>query len=171
MALEDYNYVLCSHNIEESLLHLFLACPFAAQYWNTLRLQTGGSIDPFDILDSFRRQLAVHFFLEMLLCMSQAIWSVRMAMTISSGIDMFLFGDASKFSRMSLQDLFSGQSKHFGLHLVHGQTIMCNSAYFLFVFPCFVNLCTGNLLSIFCLINPSKGHTPSVFLKKKSERG
>jgi hypothetical protein len=67
IALEHYNYVLCGHNIEESLLHLFLACPFAAQYMNTLHLQTGGFIDPFDILDSLRRYLQFIFFLEMLM--------------------------------------------------------------------------------------------------------
>lgn len=33
MALQDYSCVLCNANIEESLTHLFLECPFAIQCW------------------------------------------------------------------------------------------------------------------------------------------
>lgn len=67
-----------AHNtgVEESLLHLLLACPFAVRCWGTLHFQVGGLLDPFDILVSFKNQLAVPFFLELLVCMS---WGIRTA--------------------------------------------------------------------------------------------
>jgi len=38
MALDDYNCAVCSLGIEETLLHLFLECPFAVNCWATLGL-------------------------------------------------------------------------------------------------------------------------------------
>lgn len=65
-----------STGVEESLLHLLLACPFTVRCWGTLHLQVGGLLDPFDILVSFKNQHAVPFFLELLVCMSWGIWTV-----------------------------------------------------------------------------------------------
>jgi len=33
MTLQDYNCILCNGSAEESLVHLFLDCPFAVQCW------------------------------------------------------------------------------------------------------------------------------------------
>jgi len=38
MALDDYNCVVCSLGTKETLLHLFLDCPFAVYCWATLGL-------------------------------------------------------------------------------------------------------------------------------------
>jgi len=124
MALEDYNCILCSHIIEESLPHLFLA-PFAAQCWNTLYLQTRGLIDWFDILDSFRRrQLAVPFFLKILIGMSWAILFVR-------NDHIFKHRHVSLGRRKKIfKDEFVGLRPSLSSWL---DKIMCNSPHFLCV--------------------------------------
>jgi len=53
MMLDDYNCIFCHLAVEKSLLHLFLACPFAARCWATLHLQVDNLVDPFDIMVSF----------------------------------------------------------------------------------------------------------------------
>jgi hypothetical protein len=77
MFLEDYNYVLCNTSTEETLQHLFLNCPFAKDMWSTLGLDSRSSVDPMQVLEAFRGQLNVPFFMEIITSMSWAIWSVR----------------------------------------------------------------------------------------------
>jgi len=48
MALDDYNCPVCSLGSEETLLHLFLDCPFAMDCWATLGLHINDSTNPFD---------------------------------------------------------------------------------------------------------------------------
>ena len=48
MALDDYNCPVCSLGSEETLLHLFLDCPFAVDCWATLGLHINDSTNPFD---------------------------------------------------------------------------------------------------------------------------
>lgn len=57
MTLQDFNCVLCNGNMEESLLHLFLECPFAVQCWAWLNLQISDSTNPFQALQDFKNQL------------------------------------------------------------------------------------------------------------------
>jgi hypothetical protein len=77
MALDDYNCVLCNTLVEESLIHLFLDCPFSISSWATLGLIIQNPADPFDTLESFRIQLHKPFFMEIIVTMCWAIWSVR----------------------------------------------------------------------------------------------
>lgn len=77
MYLEDYNCAICSLSTEETLLHLFLDCPFAMQCWNTLGLSVQIFADPLDTITSFRMQLGVPFSMEIIISMSWTIWSVR----------------------------------------------------------------------------------------------
>lgn len=57
MVLEDYNCVLCQPAVEESLIHLFLACPFSQSCWATLGLIIQQPSDPYGTLVSFKNQL------------------------------------------------------------------------------------------------------------------
>jgi hypothetical protein len=68
-GLPYYNCVLCSAQVEETLSHLFIDCPFAQACWNVLHLfiQPG---DPLDILASFRFQLNVVFLMDIIIIMS-----------------------------------------------------------------------------------------------------
>jgi hypothetical protein len=77
MFLEDYNCAICMHSVEETLQHLFLDCPFVATMWNTLGLIVHHTTDPLDIFVSFRTQLNVPFFMEIIISMCWAIWSVH----------------------------------------------------------------------------------------------
>lgn len=52
MFLDDYNCVLCSHGVEESLFHLLFHCPFAMACWNTLNLPIPVGVTPFQISSS-----------------------------------------------------------------------------------------------------------------------
>lgn len=77
MFLEDYNCAICIHSLEETLQHLFLDCTFATTMWNTLGLNVHYTDDPLDIIVSFRYQLNVTFFMEIIISTCWAIWSVR----------------------------------------------------------------------------------------------
>lgn len=77
MTLPNFNYVLCNGSIEESLIHLFLDCPFAIQCWAWINVQVEQSADPFQNLDNFKVQLQVPFFMEIIVLMSWTIWKIR----------------------------------------------------------------------------------------------
>jgi hypothetical protein len=77
MILQDYSCVLCTSSVEESLLHLFLHCPFAVDCWGWLNVQVDTNLDPFQVLQSFRNQLSVPFFMEIIILMCWVIWKSR----------------------------------------------------------------------------------------------
>lgn len=77
MVLQDYNCVLCSHNIEESLFHLFFDCPFAMACWYSLNLVIPVNCTPLQIFEAFKAQLQIPFFLEIIVTMCWSIWTVR----------------------------------------------------------------------------------------------
>lgn len=69
MALDDYNCVLCTQALEESLVHLILDCLFSRSCWATLGLVIQSSSDPFGTLASFKSQLQLPFFMEIIVTM------------------------------------------------------------------------------------------------------
>ena len=77
MVLDDYNCVLCHPSVEETLLHLFLACPFSQPCWATLGLVIQQPSDPYGTLMSFKNQLQLPFFMEIIVTMAWSIWTVR----------------------------------------------------------------------------------------------
>jgi len=77
MHLPSYNCVLCPSNLEESSVHLFLDCAFAKTCWGLLGLTVISSPDCFQKLISFRDQLNVRFFMEVIILMCWSIWIVR----------------------------------------------------------------------------------------------
>lgn len=77
MVLQDYNCVLCNTLVEESLSHLFLECPFAEQCWAIVNIQIDHSLSPFENIQSFKEQLQVPFFIEIIILMSWSIWKAR----------------------------------------------------------------------------------------------
>ena len=76
MALPSYHCVCCNQNIEETLEHLFLDCPFAQACWSKLQLQIGTS-QPLAEFESLRFQLHVPFFMEIIILLSWCIWMQR----------------------------------------------------------------------------------------------
>jgi len=75
--LQDYSCVLCNNSVDESIIHLLLECPFAIQCWNLVNIQIDQDLNPFQLLHSFREQLAVPFFMEIIILLSWTIWKLR----------------------------------------------------------------------------------------------
>jgi hypothetical protein len=68
-ALSSYDYVLCQLQLEETLEHLFLSCPFAISCWNLLHLTIPAG-HPFQVLQSFKTQLNASFFMDVIIIRS-----------------------------------------------------------------------------------------------------
>lgn len=78
MELESYDCVLCHPSTEETLMHFFFFhCPFAVCCWNTLGLAPLIQDDLLDTLTAFKVHLGQPFFMEIIICMSWAIWAAR----------------------------------------------------------------------------------------------
>lgn len=77
MVLQSYNCALCNTSTEESLIHLFLRCPFADQCWSLINIQVDHSLDSFESLQSFRTQLQVPFSMKIIIIMCWTIWKAR----------------------------------------------------------------------------------------------
>nr|TKW31488.1 hypothetical protein SEVIR_2G109000v2 [Setaria viridis] len=77
MALPLYNCVLCHYNKIKTLFHLLLECPFAQDCWIHLGLYANLQLDPFSIMNIFKTQLQVPFFMEIIIIMSWCIWMAR----------------------------------------------------------------------------------------------
>ena len=84
MELQDYNCVLCNNMTEESLFHLLISCPFAEACWNQIGLHVNHQGDLLQCLDSFRRQLQVPFYMEVVILMSWTIWHMRNGLIFSN---------------------------------------------------------------------------------------
>jgi hypothetical protein len=76
MVFPSYSCVLCSLQLEETLEHLFLECPFDQTSWGILNvIIPQGS--HFEVLESFRLQLNVNFFMDIIIMMSWCTWMGR----------------------------------------------------------------------------------------------
>jgi hypothetical protein len=76
MELPSYSCVCCNLGLEETLVHLFLHCPFAQSCWAILGLTIGDN-DPYTTLEELQDQLAVPFFMEIIILLSWCIWMQR----------------------------------------------------------------------------------------------
>lgn len=77
MVLDYYSCVLRNTRSYETFLHLFLFCLFVDSYWSTLHLYRADLYDPFAILESFKTQIALPFFMDILVTMIWSIWLGR----------------------------------------------------------------------------------------------
>jgi hypothetical protein len=57
MELESYNCVLCNTQVEETIDHLFIICPFASQIWNLIGLQVDQNLTPFQNFEFIKAQI------------------------------------------------------------------------------------------------------------------
>lgn len=62
MNLESYECVLCNQHAEESIEHLFIACPFAQQAWQSINLQVNADLQPIQNLELLKNQINQSFF-------------------------------------------------------------------------------------------------------------
>nr|TKW21808.1 hypothetical protein SEVIR_4G145600v2 [Setaria viridis] len=77
MDLPSYSCVLCTHNREETLFHILLECPFAQECWINISLFVDLTEEPYNILNSFRIQFQVNFFMEVIILMCWCICMER----------------------------------------------------------------------------------------------
>jgi hypothetical protein len=106
MVLEDYNCAVCGQELEETLEHLFLHCNFTSQCWSSLNLDSDLNQDPLQILENFRANLQVPFFMEIIILMSWSIWMARNALifdsvapSVQSTIEIFKYNFAMVIHR------------------------------------------------------------------------
>ena len=67
--------VLCNLSVEETVEHLFLHCEFAKACWSLLGLVVPSSLDPFQIMEHFKAQLNVPFFMEIIIPLCWNLWT------------------------------------------------------------------------------------------------
>ena len=77
MVLESYSCDLCILQREETLGHLFLRCNFARACWASIGLLVPRTLTPMQIFRSFKRQLAISFYMEVIILIAWSIWTVR----------------------------------------------------------------------------------------------
>jgi hypothetical protein len=73
----SYSCVLCSEDIEETLVRLFHHCHFAKACWQMIQVHVPNNLHPYQTLESFKGQLNVPFFMEIIVLMSWSIWIAR----------------------------------------------------------------------------------------------
>nr|TKW33516.1 hypothetical protein SEVIR_2G241600v2 [Setaria viridis] len=99
MVLPSYACVLCPHGSDETLFHLLLQCPFAQECWIKLGLFPDLQQDPFSIMASFKTQLQVPFFMEIIIIMCWCIWMSRNGF-IFKGLQPHIEGALSHFTEI-----------------------------------------------------------------------
>ena len=77
MILQSHECVLYNQHSRETLEHLFLTCPFATQFWASLGLLVPVFQEHFQVVSSFRRQLNIPFFMEIIILGCWGIWMSR----------------------------------------------------------------------------------------------
>ena len=76
MQLPSYDCACCTLDVEETLSHLFLTCPFAQVCWiklNVIFVET----DPFMALEEVQNQLQIPFHMEVIILYCWSIWMQR----------------------------------------------------------------------------------------------
>ena len=69
--------MLCAHNLEETVDHLFLDCEMARECWGLIGLTVNNPLNPYQNFEDFIMQLNVPFFMEIIIVMSWSIWAIR----------------------------------------------------------------------------------------------
>ena len=77
MPLSNGNCSLCNLNVEESILHLFLYCPFALACWSKLNIDLQQNLNCFSALDHLKASLPEKFSMEIIILMCYSIWITR----------------------------------------------------------------------------------------------
>ena len=89
LHLPSYHCVLCFLAVEENLAHLFFHCPFSITCWGILHIVVPNMSDTFQVFESFKDQLQLPFFMDVIITMCWDIWTWRND-KIFRGIDNFV---------------------------------------------------------------------------------
>ena len=75
MHLPSYDCACCTLDVEETLSHLFLICPFAQACW--IKLNVIVEMDPFLAFEEIKTQLQVPFYMDIIVLSYWSIWMQR----------------------------------------------------------------------------------------------
>lgn len=73
MQLPSYSCVYCALGVQKALAYLFIGCSFAQSCWATINIDITED-DPFLVLQDIKMQLAVPFFMEIIVTFCWNIW-------------------------------------------------------------------------------------------------
>ncbi|CAO2163661.1 unnamed protein product [Urochloa humidicola] len=73
----NYRCVLCASNREETAMHLFFTCPFAASCWQEIGIQWQCGIPFFQMLQIAKNNFNNNFFMETFIVATWQIWKQR----------------------------------------------------------------------------------------------
>jgi len=77
MYLYSYNCVLCQLNVEESVTHLFLDCPFARSCWSCFNIFLNQDSQFPEAILEVKSQVSSQFFMILVILLCWAIWTAR----------------------------------------------------------------------------------------------
>jgi len=124
MDLPSYDCVLCSTHSVETVEHLFLHCPFALDSWSLVSLQVPQLIDPHLVLQAFKENLAVPFFMEIIVLLAWSIWVVgiycmfsQISLSVQACKSKFIHEFVSHRAKMSYFPLISDWLDFFCVNL------------------------------------------------------
>jgi hypothetical protein len=75
--LQSYQCVVRNCNEEETLVHLFWACPFAEQCWNFVCPQRNKRLSVLEAFENMRTRMKLPFAMEIIILAAWGIWIVR----------------------------------------------------------------------------------------------
>jgi hypothetical protein len=75
--LQSYQCVVRNCNEEETLVHLFWACPFADQCWNFICPQRNKRLSILEALEDMKARINLPFAMEIIMLAAWGIWIVR----------------------------------------------------------------------------------------------
>jgi hypothetical protein len=73
----NYNYVLCLAQREETAPHLFFTCPFVVSCWQHIGIQWHHGIPSFQMLETTKQDFGHNFFMEIFIIATWHIWKQR----------------------------------------------------------------------------------------------
>jgi hypothetical protein len=75
--IPSVNCVLCNHDSEETLKHLFFECEFAQSCWMALHIVWDLSLSVLEMIEQQKRQFLLDCYMEVIMMAAWAIWIHR----------------------------------------------------------------------------------------------
>lgn len=99
-TLDDYSCPLCTTTNEETIFHLFFQCSFSQWCWRLLHIRWNLGLPAMEMLIRARRDFNSNIFTEIIIVGPGLFGNTWMR--LFSMVFLYLLGDGSIFSRMSL---------------------------------------------------------------------
>jgi hypothetical protein len=99
----NYSYVLCSTNCEETTFHLFFACQFSQVCWSHLGFNWNYNLPFHSMMEEAKGHCTHNFFMEFFIIASWAIWKQRNDLIFNRSAPSFNGWKRSFYSEAYLQ--------------------------------------------------------------------